>query len=419
MSVDEKDEIQELKSSRALTKRQREGFVSFSAGSEDYSLGGILGAIFMISLISFSLFATVSVAGKAIMAESLLEKLGGVLFMSPFIIGLLWALYEPVLELYEEVKELIHSNTHLVLTRDYLEVYWSPLRILKQKILIKEIESIDIQWQRFFCGGTKVPIEGIKEKLNKDKHDVQGYSSFKVNLKNEKPKILNFKLREIAVAEQLGTYILSPQQFSTASPITSFGETVFETKEEKLEIYSSKRLLSKDKAEDYRGELKVLFKILGIFFLLIMMGQLSFLIMGLFIALEPIKKFLILLKNARIKKIEVTPSLLTESRIGLFSKPKNRAEFTKEEIDSFFVKGQENSKKYTISIILKKGVSHDLFIVFKERKTAEELIEKIKLVLANESRILIDSESNLSQMDLNTLEEGSDEALDSEKEDVG
>jgi hypothetical protein len=60
-----------------------------------------------------------------------------------------------------------------------------------------------------------------------------------------------------------------------------------------------------------------------------------------------------------------------------------------------------------------------LFIVFKERKTVEELIEKIKLVLANESRILIDSDSDLSQMDLNTLEEGSDEALDSEKEDVG
>ena len=98
MSVDEKDEMQELESSRVLTKRQREGFVSFSAGSEDYSLGGILGAIFMISLISFSLFATALVVDKAIMAESLVEKLGGILFISPFIIGLFWSLYEPVLE---------------------------------------------------------------------------------------------------------------------------------------------------------------------------------------------------------------------------------------------------------------------------------------------------------------------------------
>jgi hypothetical protein len=57
-----------------------------------------------------------------------------------------------------------------------------------------------------------------------------------------------------------------------------------------------------------------------------------------------------------------------------------------------------------------------LFIEFKERKTAEELIGKIKIVLANENKIYIDSESNSSQMDLNVLEEGSEEALDNEKE---
>jgi hypothetical protein len=155
------------------------------------------------------------------------------------------------------------------------------------------------------------------------------------------------------------------------------------------------------------------------FFLLKIVGQFDFLIMVFFMVLGTMKGFFILLKNARIKKIEATPSLLTESRIGLFSKSKNRTEFTKEAIDSFFVKQQENNEKYNISIILKTGVSHDLFIEFKERKIAEELIEKIKIVLANENKIYIDAESNSSQMDLNVLEEGSEEALDNEKEDRG
>jgi hypothetical protein len=57
-----------------------------------------------------------------------------------------------------------------------------------------------------------------------------------------------------------------------------------------------------------------------------------------------------------------------------------------------------------------------LFIEFKERKTAEELIGKIKIVLANENKIYIDSELNPSKIDLKVMEEGSEEALDNEKE---
>jgi hypothetical protein len=319
MSVDEKDEIQELKSSRALTKRQREGFVSFSAGSEDYSLGGILGAIFMISLISFSLFATALVVDKAIMAESLVEKLGGILFISPFIIGLFWSLYEPVLELYEQVTEMIHFNTYLVLSRDYLEVYWSPFKLLKQKILIKDIESIDIQWQRFFLVGTKVPIEGLKEKLAKDKYAVKGYFSFKVNLYNKKTNALNFKLREMAVAEQLGTYILSPQQFSSTDFKVNQGVLVDESQEDRLEIYSSEPLLSKEEIENSKYTVSGL-SILFIILVILCVGQstieqMKVLSIGLLFIYIWAKNFYLLLKNARIKKIEVTPSLLTESRI--------------------------------------------------------------------------------------------------------
>ena len=106
-----------------------------------------------------------------------------------------------------------------------------------------------------------------------------------------------------------------------------------------------------------------------------------------------------LLKNARIKKIRVTPSLLTESRIGLFSNPKNKTELSKASIDSFFVKGQSSSKRYTISLILKEGISHDLFIEFKEQKTAEELIVEMKRILGSKDKINIDSELKSSQVD--------------------
>lgn len=414
--MDENDKIQKLESSWSLTKRQGEGFVSFSAGRGNYSWGIILWIVFMTMVFSLLLYIMILVVYEVMMVEPLFGKVGGVLVISLFIIKLVHSLYGCALILYKEALEVIHFNTYLILTRDYLEVYWSPLRILKQKILIKDIESINIQWQRFFWGGTKIPIKRLKEKLAKDEYDGKGYSSFKVNLYNKKTKTLNFKLREVTVAKQLSTYILNPQKFSATNAIASFGATVLESKGEKLEIYSSTPLLSKEEVEEYRGMFKMLFKILGGFFLLIMIGRLEFLMIGSFMVLMTMKDFFILLKSARIKKITATPSLLTESRIGLFSKSKNRAEFTKEAIDSFFVKQQESSQKYNISIILKTGVSHDLFIEFKERKTAEELIGKIKIVLANENKIYIDSESNSSQMDLNVLEEGSEEALDNEKE---
>lgn len=418
MSLDEKDEIQQLESSWTLTKRQEEGFVFFTAGSGDYHWGAMLWMIFMISLILFSLFATFVVVNKAIMSESLYEKLGGIMFMSPFIIGLLWSLYEPIIELYEEVLEMIHFNTYLVLTRDHLEIYWSPLKILKQKILIKDIESIDIQWQRFFWGGKKVPIEGLKERLGKGKYDVNGYSSFNVNLQNKKTKILNFKLREIAVAEQLSAYILNPQQFSVTNVKANLDGTFIEREEERLAIYSSEPLLNKQEMEEAKNAFKGLIIPLIIFVILCIVtrGQKDLLLIGVLFVPTWVKKLYVLLKNARIKKIEITPPLLTESRIGLFFKSKNRTEFTKEAIDSFFVKQQENNQKYNISIILKTGISHDLFIEFKERKTAEELIGKIEILLANENKIYIDAESNSSQMDLEVLEEGFDNALDNKKE---
>ncbi|MFT5645896.1 MAG: hypothetical protein ACI976_000572, partial [Aureispira sp.] len=395
MSLDEHDEIEKLESSWSLTKRQEEGFVSFSAGSGDYSWGKILWIAFLLMVFSLLLFAMFFLLYETITDESLVKKLGGTLVVSLLIIGLFSGLYRDALTLHEEILELIHFNTYLVLTRDYLEVYWFPLRILKQKILIKDIKSIDIQWQQFFWRGKKIPIEELIKKLGKDKYDIKGYSSFNVNLHNKKTKTLNLKLREISVAEQLSSYILNSQQFLATNYTVRFGTTVFENKDKKLEIYSSTPL-SKEKTKDYRGELKMLFKILSIFFLLTMVGRLEFLFMGSFMVLMMMKDFFILLKNARIKKITVTPSLLAESRIGLFSNSKNRFEFTKEAIDSFFVKQQESSQKYNISIILKTGVSHDLFIEFKERKIAEELIEKIKIVLANENKIYIDSESNSS-----------------------
>jgi hypothetical protein len=421
MSVDEHDEIQKIESSWTLTKRQEEGFVSFTAGSGDYSWGTILW-IALWSIFILALFSVLIImAYESTMAELLYEELLEDLAIGLFIVGLLFYFYKLVLELYKEVLELIHFNTYLVLTRDHLEVYWSPLKILKQKILIKDIESIDIQWQRFFWGGKKVPIEGLKEKLGKDKYDVNGYSSFNVNLQNKKTKTLNFKLREIAVAEQLSAYILNPQQFSATNVKANLDGTFIEREEERLVIYSSKPLLSKEEIEETKNSFKGLIIPLIIFVILCIAtrGHIGLLLIGALFVPAWAKKLYLLLKNARIKKIKATPSLLTESRIGLFSKPKNRAEFTKETIDSFFVKQQENSQKYSISIILKTGVSHDLFIEFKERKIAEELIEKIKIVLANENKIYIDSESNSSQMDLNVLEEGSEEALDNEKEDRG
>ena len=70
--MDEKDEMQELESSRVLTKRQREGFVSFSAGSGAYIfLGGIFEAVFMTGLISLFLFTGVMIVYKAITTERL------------------------------------------------------------------------------------------------------------------------------------------------------------------------------------------------------------------------------------------------------------------------------------------------------------------------------------------------------------
>jgi hypothetical protein len=421
MSVDEHDEIQKIESSWTLTKRQEEGFVSFSAGSGDYSWGIILWRAFLSIFLFVLLSVLIVMACESIMAGWLYEKLLGYLVISLFMVGLSWGLYEYVLELYKDVLKLIHSNTYLVLTRDYLEVYWSPLKILKQKILIKDIESIDIQWQRFFWGGKKVPIEGLKEKLGKDKYDVNGYSSFNVNLQNKKTKTLNFKLREIAVAEQLSAYILNPQEFSSTNVKANLDGTFMEREEGELVIYSSKPLLSKEEIKNSKYAVNGFNILIIIIVILCIVAQstverMKILSMGLLFIPIWAKKLYLLLKNARIKKITVTPSLLAESRIGLFSKPKNRVEFTKEAIDSFFVKQQESSQKYNISIILKTGVSHDLFIKFKERKIAEELIEKIETLLANENKIYIDAESNSSQMDLDALEEHSEEALDKEKD---
>jgi hypothetical protein len=423
MSLDEKDDIQKLESSWSLTKRQEEGFVSFSAGSGDYSWGKILWIAFWSIVILLLLFALFLAAYEALMAESLFEKLTGILFTSLFIIALFYSLYESVLELYTQVLELVHFNTHLVLTKDYLEVYRSPLKILKQKILIKDIESIDIQWQRFFWGGRKVPIERLKEKLTKEKYEVNGYSSFKVNLHNKKTKTLNFKLREIAVAEQLSSYILNPQEFSRTNVKTNLGETFIEEEEESLEIYSGEPLLDEEGIKEAKFAFKALFILWIILFILCIgqstVEQIKVLSIGVVFVSGWVKRFYLLLKNARIKKIAVTPSLLTESRIGLSRHAKKRFECTKEDIDSFFVKRQENSKKYTVSIILKEGVSHDLFIEFKEKKRAEELMEKIQALFANENKIPIDADLNTSPMDVNNLEELFEEGLDEESEDVG
>jgi len=411
--LDENDEIQELESSWSLTKKQGEGFVSFSGGRSHYHWLTVVWMTFGVLLLSFILFAGFVGMSDAIMTGSL----GGGVFFTLFIVGISYTLYEAILALYEEVLGFIHSNTYLVLTREHLELRQPPFKILKQKILIKDIESIDIQWQRFFWGGEKIPIERVKERLTK--YGEEGYSSFKVNLHNKKVVKLNFKLRDSVVAEQLSRYILTPQKFSVINTKKANSDgVVFNSKDDKLEIYSQRLVLSKEEVAYSKGELKKALKMLSVFFILFMVGLKPFLMMGLLIVFLVRRDLFLLLKNARIKKIEVTPSLLTESRIGLFLNLKNKLEFTKEEIDSFFIKQQEHNNKYSISMILKKGISHDLSIQFKEKKTAEEILQKMQEILFNKDKICIKPASSPLRINFNKLEGLFDRAVDDENQDM-
>jgi hypothetical protein len=428
----EEEEIKELELLSQKVKKREEGIVVFSEDAIDfdgYYWGGMVFKFFYIVFLSLLLFALfVGVYESVSMTDSLLKATGLVFFYGVFVVGFFHAIYEAVKEAYEGVIDYIKCYNYLVISQEYLEVYLYPFKFFKQRILINDIASIDIKCQRFLFGGKKVLVESIKRGLTEDKENKKyRYYSFNVNLKNQQAKILNFKLTDLAVAKQLGAYILTPHNLSLSNKEEGSSEDfVLEIKQDKLEVYSSDLLLNEEETEDFRKQFKMLVKLFVMFSVLFMLALKFvslmvlvniFLIMWIVFVPSLIKSSFLFLKNSRIKKIEITPSLLTESRIGLFSKSKNKFKLSMEEVDSFFVRREEDV--YRISLILKKGISYDLPIQFKERERAEELLHKMQTILLNKDKVSIQPESDSSQIGLDNLEELLDRDVNDKNNNIG
>ena len=134
--------------------------------------------------------------------------------------------------------------TILVLGNTTIESYLFPFR-KRQKVFIKDIVSIDIQYQRYIWFGRKKRLDPSLEK-----HYEDGYYSFKINLQNQRSKTLKFKMTYFAAMKQLRDYMLNPENYPREQEKEYIqGDPIVYLKKDRIDVVSQELSFDEEKAK--------------------------------------------------------------------------------------------------------------------------------------------------------------------------